>query len=300
MFGIAYRMLGSVSEAEDVVQNAFLRMHEGAPGTVRSPRAYATTVTTRLAIDELRSARRRRESYVGTWLPEPLITDSPGQPEQQAERQPEQQAERQDTISLAALVMLERLTPVERAVFVLRTAFDYDYDGIAEIVGKSAENCRQILRRARRRVTQDEPRFSADPAHRDELARRFLAAAANGDIAQLESMLSADVVFYGDGGGAAQALREPVTGRTRVARFVVGLTRQAGRRGLQVLPVPVNGEPGVLVANAAGAVIGVMVLQIGDGQVLAIRNVLNPEKLRHLSDPAPTSAQMHWPSGPTA
>jgi RNA polymerase sigma-70 factor (TIGR02957 family) len=277
MFGIAYRMLGSASEAEDVVQDAFVRLQEHPPGEARNPAAFVTTITTRLAIDELRSARRRRESYVGTWLPEPVITDPAGQPEAQAERQ--------DTISLAALVLLERLTPVERAVFVLRTAFSYDYDDIAEIVGKSAANCRQILRRARTRVALDEPRFDADSAHRDELARRFLAAAAEGDTAALEKMLSADVVFYGDGGGNAPALREPVTGRTRVARFVAGITRQVLGRGLRVIPVLVNGEAGVLAVDAAGNVVGVTAVQASGGQVVAIRNILNPDKLRHLTPP---------------
>jgi len=277
MFGIAYRMLGSASEAEDVVQEAFLRLQEHPPGQARNPAAYVTTVTTRLAIDELRSARRRRESYVGTWLPEPVITDPAGQPEAQAERY--------DAISLAALVLLERLTPVERAVFVLRTAFSYDYDDIAEIVGKSPANCRQILRRARSRVAQDEPRFAADSARRDELARRFLAAAADGDVAALETMLSADVVFYGDGGGNAPALRAPVTGRARVARFVAGITRQVVGLGLTIQPVLVNGEPGVLAVDAAGVVVGVMAVQARDGQVVAIRNILNPDKLAHLTPP---------------
>jgi RNA polymerase sigma-70 factor (TIGR02957 family) len=275
MFGIAYRMLGSVSEAEDVVQDAFLRIQEHPPTGIRNPAAYVTTVTTRLAIDELRSARRRRESYAGTWLPEPVVTDPAAQPEPHAERY--------DTISLAALVMLERLTPVERAVFVLRTAFGYDYDDIAGIVGKSAANCRQILKRARGRVTRDEPRFTADPARRDELARRFLTAAADGDIAGLEQLLSADVVFYGDGGGNAAALAEPVTGRTRVARFVAGITRQAVARGLRILPVLVNGDPGVLAVDPAGAAVGVMAVQSDGHQVVAIRNILNPDKLAHLA-----------------
>jgi RNA polymerase sigma-70 factor (TIGR02957 family) len=275
MLGIAYRMLGSVSEAEDVVQDAFLRIQEHPPPDLRNPAAYVTTVTTRLAIDELRSARRRRESYVGTWLPEPVITDPAGQPEPQAERH--------DTISLAALVMLERLTPVERAVFVLRTAFSYDYDDIAEIVGKSTANCRQILRRARSRVAADEPRFEVNAAQRDELARRFLTAAQEGDIAGLEKLLSADVVFYGDGGGNAAALLEPVTGRARVARFVAGIMRQVLSRGLEIRLVLVNGDPGALAVDPAGAVVGIMAVQADGGQVAAIRNILNPDKLAHLT-----------------
>jgi RNA polymerase sigma-70 factor (ECF subfamily) len=279
MFSVAYRMLGSVGEAEDVVQEAFARMQERAPGDIRTPAAYAMTVTTRLAIDELRSARRRRESYTGTWLPEPMITDLASQPEQQAELH--------DTVSMAALVMLERLTPAERAVFVLRTAFGYDYAEIAEIIGKSAANCRQILRRARSRITQDEPRFTADPAHRDELARLFLAAATNGDIAQLEKLLSADVVYDGDGGGKVPALARPVTGRTRVARLVVGLTRAAASRGLQLVPVPINGGPGLLAVDAAGTVVGVLALHVSDGQVRAIRAIVNPDKLTHLTRPSP-------------
>lgn len=273
MFGIAYRMLGSVAEAEDVVQEAFLRMHE-RPADMDSPKAYAATVTTRIAIDELRSARKRRERYVGTWLPEPIITAGADDPQANAELR--------ESISLAFLAMLERLTPVERAVFVLREAFGYGFEEIGRIVDKTDTNCRQILTRARGRLAETQPRFPADPDRRDELARAFVAAATTGDLAGLEQVLAEDVVFYGDGGGKAQAVREPVFGRLRVARFIAGIGRQAERYDARVEPLLVNGDPGGRIVDPSGRVFAVFALEIADGQIVAIRNVLNPDKLRHL------------------
>lgn len=273
MFAIAYRMLGSVAEAEDVIQEAFLRMHQDST-EVESPEAYATTVTTRLAIDHLRSARVRRESYVGDWLPEPLVG---------AADDPADRAEQADSLSLAFLVVLERLAPVERAVFLLREVFAYDYDGIAGIVGKSPANCRQILARARRRVREAGHRSEPSRERRQELAQRFFAACWAGDLAGLEAVLAEDVAFHGDGGGKAPAIAQPVTGRTQVARFLLGLMRQVASRHLRLEPLLVNGVPGAAAWEADGRASAVFALHIVDGQVLAVHNVLNPDKLEHLA-----------------
>jgi RNA polymerase sigma-70 factor (TIGR02957 family) len=274
MFAIAYRMLGSVMEAEDVIQEAFLRLHRDTTEAA-SPEAYATTVTTRLAIDHLRSARLRREQYVGSWLPEPLLTTG-------EEFDPAARAETGDSLSVAFLVVLERLSPVERAVFLLRDVFEYEYDEIAAIVGKSPQNCRQILVRARAHIERARPRFTVSPSARDALAERFFAACRDGDLPGLERLLAEDVAFQGDGGGKAPAVRKPVLGRIQVARFMLGLVRQARRNELLVEPVVVNGQPGARIADAEGRTLSVLALDIADGQVRGIYNILNPDKLRHL------------------
>jgi RNA polymerase sigma-70 factor (ECF subfamily) len=276
MFSIAYRMVGSVAEAEDIVQEAFLRLHQSQPDALDSPEAYASTVTTRLAIDHLRSARVRRERYVGTWLPEPLLTG-----DERAD--PAWRVERDDTLSMAFLVLLETLSPVERAVFLLRDVFGYEYARIAEIVDKSEPNCRQILSRARRHVEERRPRFEASKRRRDELAGRFLAACRAGDIAALEQLLSDDVTFYGDGGGKAPAIATPATGQTRVARFLLGLVRQVGPIGGRLEPIEVNGQPGVRFVDRDGRLGAVLEITVGeDSRIAELRNVLNPDKLRHL------------------
>ncbi|HEX6331145.1 MAG TPA: RNA polymerase sigma-70 factor [Actinomycetota bacterium] len=276
LFSIAYRMVGSVSEAEDIVQEAFLRLHrEQSEGVViDSPKAWLSTVTTRLSINHIRSARVRRETYVGTWLPEPLLTD--------AAPDASQHAETADSLSMAFLVLLESLSPVERAVFLLREVFDYPYDEIASVVGKSEDNCRQILTRARRQVDAKRPRFEADRARREELARRFFQAATNGDTEGLLDLLAADVVAYGDGGGVAQAFPRPVHGKERVARLLQGVAERGLRLISQVDFVEINGQPGALFFDSEGLPFGVVVLDIADGFVQSIRAVANPEKLRHL------------------
>jgi RNA polymerase sigma-70 factor (TIGR02957 family) len=282
MFSIAYRMLGSVAEAEDVVQEAFLRLHRAPATEVQSVAAYAATVTTRLAIDQLRSARVRRERYVGSWLPEPLLTTD-------AESDPAVRAERADSLSLAFLVVLERLSPVERAVFLLREVFAYGYDEIGRIVEKSAVNCRQIFTRASRRIAAGKPRFEASRGRRDDLARAFFAACETGDVAGLEHVLAEDVVFDGDGGGKAPAIAKPIQGRVRVARFLLGLMRQAVIFNGRIEPATVNGQPGGRIVDGDGRLAAVFELQITDGRVQALRNVVNPDKLRHLGplvDPA--------------
>jgi RNA polymerase sigma-70 factor (ECF subfamily) len=269
LFSIAYRMLGSVAEAEDVVQDAFLR--RAAAGPVESEKAFLTTVTTRLAIDVLRSARHRREAYVGSWLPEPLV-----------EAEAPARVEGEETISLAFLLLLERLNPVERAVLVLRDAFDLPFAEIAEIVERGEDNCRQILSRARRRIADDRPRFDADPAERDALARRFLAAARDGDLEGLVAMLAGDAVLIGDGGGRARSIPRPMEGAAAIARAIVAFSAQAGEWGVTLEPVHVNGQPGFRSLDSEGRIVNVLGLVVEDGRITALHSVLNPAKLDHL------------------
>ena len=276
-FALAYRMLGSVAEAEDVVQDALLRLHDAltAGEEIRSPRAYAATVTTRLAIDQLRSARRRREHYVGDWLPEPLLTTD-------APEDPAVAAELADSLSTAFLVLLEQLSPQQRAALLLHDVFDYGYDEIAGIIGSSTANARQLAARARRHVDAGRPRFEASPARRNELAQRFFAAAREGDLEALEALLAEDVVLQGDGGGKVPALARAVRGRRRVARTMSAWARHMGRLGLQLEPAEVNGQPGAVLRDAGDAVIGVLTVDVADGRVAAVRSVVNPEKLGHV------------------
>jgi RNA polymerase sigma-70 factor (ECF subfamily) len=273
VFGIAYRMLGSVSEAEEVVQDAFVRLGGVEPDRVREPGALLTTIATRLSIDRLKSARAERESYVGAWLPEPLLVD---------EADVAGEAERADSISMAFLVLLESLSPLERAVFLLREAFDYGYAEIGEIIERTPENCRQIALRARRAVEERRPRFEASRAEREEIVARFFAAAEEGDSEALLGLLSADAVMYGDGGGKAPALGKPLHGRERVAKAIAGLVRTGSALGARAEPVWVNGQPGMRFLDPDGALINVVAVDVLDGQVQALRSVVNPEKLGHL------------------
>lgn len=268
-FAIAYRMLGSVAEAEDVVQESLLQLHQ-ARG-VDNAEAFLTTVTTRLAIDVLRSARARRETYVGSWLPEPLVeSDAPASVEDEA------------TISLGFLVLLERLTPDERAVLVLREAFDYDFAAIAEVVGKSEANCRQILARARRRIDDERPRFEPDPQQRRALAARFLDAAREGDMDGLIALLAPDAVLVGDGGGKARAIPAPMVGAARVARALAAFYAPAVEHGIALQPVLVNGQPGFRSVAADGRLVNVVELEVAGGAVARVHSILNPDKLGHL------------------
>jgi RNA polymerase sigma-70 factor, ECF subfamily len=270
LFSIAYRMLGSVAEAEDVVQEAFLRYHE-AGVEADSPKAYLATITTRLAIDQLRSVRARREVYPGEWLPEPLVDD-------EAVRH----AETADSLSLAFLHLLEKLSPVERAVFLLREVFDYPYDEVAKIVGKSPENCRQILSRAHAHIEEGRRRFDVSREEREEVARRFLAAWEEGDTGALVQLLAADATVFGDGGGKAPAVPAPLVGAEPVAKALIGWGRQAHERGFTHRSAMVNGEPGVIFYDEQGAVLWVAALEIAEGVVVAVRSILNPDKLSHL------------------
>lgn len=277
LFSIAYRMTGSVGDAEDLVQEAYARYaaarRDGV--TIDSPRAWLSTVTTRLAIDHLRAARRRREAYIGPWLPEPLVTDDgPG---------PAEHAEVADTLSQAFLVLLESLTPVERAVFLLHDVFGYDYPEIAEAVGKREDNCRQIAARARRRVEERRPRFEDDARRREELLERFLAACETGDVDHLKQLLAADAVLYSDGGGKAIAARRPIFGADRVARCMAGLARKRRRRtGWEDRRVAVNGHPGQVLIAPGGEISHVLTVDVADGAIQTIWIVRNPDKLRHL------------------
>jgi RNA polymerase sigma-70 factor, ECF subfamily len=270
LFAIAYRMLGSVDEAEDVVQDAFLRYQE-ADAEAESPKAYLATVTTRLAIDRLRSARARREVYPGEWLPEPLVDDDAAR-----------HAETADSLSLAFLHLLEKLAPVERAVFLLREVFGYPYEEIASIVGKSPENCRQILVRAHRHVEEGRRRFQVSREERDEVAARFLAAWEEGDTEALVEVLAPDATVYGDGGGKAPSLPQPLVGAERVAKALIGWGRQAVDRGLVHRPAVVNGDPGIVFYDADGTAVWVAAFDIAEGVVVAVRSVLNPDTLTHV------------------
>ncbi len=287
-FAIAYRMLGSVSEAEDVVQEALLRLHQAMEKgeQIASPRAYVATITTRLAIDELRSARVRRERYVGEWLPEPILTDEL--------EDPARQAEMADSLSLAMLVLLESLSPEQRAVLLLHDVFDYGYEEIARIVGKNEVNVRQLASRARRHVEQRRPRFQTSPEQRDELAQRFFAAAQAGDLVGLESLLAHDVVLTGDGGGKVPALAASLHGRARVAHALLTWARLTVHTpGVAVRPVGVNGSPGGLLLDGAGRIIGVWALDIADGEIQGISSIVNPDKLGHLGPTAGFNTLLH-------
>ena len=281
-FAVAYRMLGSVSEAEDAVQEGFLRLHRAASegAEIESPRAYLTATVTRICIDQLRSARVRRETYVGEWLPEPLVDDDPAR-----------HAEMADSLSLAFLVLLESLSPEQRAAFLLREVFDYPYDQIAEIVGKSEANARQLATRARRHVEERRPRFEASQQARDALADRFFAAIGEGKLEGLEELLAEDVVLHGDGGGKAPALARALHGRDRVSRTLRNWVK-VGMRVVEISwrRVEVNGQPGAITFDPDGRVINVMALDIADGRIQAIRSVVNPDKLHHLGEVADINA----------
>ena len=278
MFSIAYRMMGGVAEAEDIVQEALLRLDRALEDgqQIRSPRAFVATVTTRLAINELRSARARREEYVGEWLPEPIITDGSDDPAQHAEMA--------DSLSLALLVLLERLSAEQRAVLLLHDVFDYDHAQIAEIIGKSQDNVRQLATRARRQIEQRRPRFQTTREQREELARRFFAAAEQGDLAGLEALLAHDVELTADGGGKVPALARTLRGRSRVARTLIGYAVRLAARaaGVSVQPVEVNGGPGALYLDAQKRLIAVGALDIAGGQITGINVIVNPDKLAHL------------------
>lgn len=269
VFGIAYRMLGTVSEAEDVVQETWLRIRKNEQ-PIDDVRAWLSTVATRLAIDRLREARRKREVYVGPWLPEPVVEGVARDP-----------AELADSLSLAFLTLLERLNPVERAVFLLREVFDYDYGEVATIVGKTESACRQILKRARDHIDAARPRFEPDPQARERIVGEFFRALGSGDLSTMESLLADEVVWYSDGGGKAQAARNPITGRDKVLRFLVGLNRRA-QEDTRYEPAHINGHPGFLI-YVAGALYLALVAEVTDGRIARFFAIVNPDKLAHLT-----------------
>jgi RNA polymerase sigma-70 factor (ECF subfamily) len=270
LFSIAYRMLGTVSEAEDVVQEAFARYQRLDRAEVESPPALLTTMVTRIAIDQLRSARVQRERYVGEWLPEPIVGEA-------------DRLEVAESLSMAFLVLLESLSPVERAVFLLHEVFDYRYGEIAPIVGRTEEHCRQIAHRARRHVDARRPRFEPSAAARDALASRFFAACEDGDTEALLEMLAEDCVLYGDGGGKAPAFGHPLEGANKVARALAAFARIGADLGLRIELATVNGQPGARFMAPDGLLLNVVALDVaGDGRIHAVRSVANPDKLSHL------------------
>ena len=272
LFGIAYRILGSVVEAEDVVQDAFVKWQRVPEDRARSPRAYLSSTVTRLAIDHLRSARVQRESYVGPWLPEPLLTsdDDIGA-----------QMELSDSLSTAFLVVLERLSPSERAAFVLREVFDYPYEDVAAILEKSEAACRQLVHRAKQAVAAERPRFPASAQQQQRLTDRFVEACAGGDVNALLAVLTEDAVLVSDGGGNARAAKKPIAGRDRVARFLLGITAQAPA-GFTVDVVSINGGAGVLLRVDGNPYVVVTVE--GDGNAIrTVHIIANPDKLKSVA-----------------
>jgi RNA polymerase sigma-70 factor (ECF subfamily) len=271
-FGVAYRMLGSVSEAEDVAQEALLALTR-QEARIEEPSAWVTTVTTRLSINVLKSARVRREAYVGPWLPEPMLEDlAPG---------PAAKAELADSLSLALLVLLEQLNPVERAAYLLREVFGYEYAEIAGVIERTEVNSRQLVTRARKRLEASRPRFDADEAARDALLERFLAAAEEGDLEALEEMLAQDAVLYADHGGKAMAPPEPLVGARLISRFMAAVGRLPHDE-LESQMVKVNGQLGRVVRDPAEQVLSVLTVDVVGGRIQAIRVVRNPDKLQHL------------------
>src|SRR5215472_12905421 len=268
LFGLAYRLLGSAVDAEDVVQDAYLRWQGADQSSIAAPRAWLAKVVTNLSLNQLASARARRERYAGPWLPEPVLT------EDGALGPLEDVTQRESVL----LVLLERLTPAERAVFVLREAFGYSHGETAQILELSEANCRQLQRRARERITQERPRFRPEPGRSRSLANRFLAAARAGDLRSLEQMLASDVTAWTDGGGKVTAARRPVAGRTRVARYLAGAIGKFGA-GARAVFAEVNGEPAIVGINGS-TVVGVLVLEVSGGEISAVRAVANPDKLR--------------------
>jgi len=276
-FAVAYRMLGSVADAEDVVQEGLLRMHqaEEAGERIESRRAYLSTVVTRLSIDELRSARARREEYFGEWLPEPVV-------ETAAEPGPAEHAELADTLSMSFMVLLESLSPEQRAAFLLHDVFDFPYEQIADVVGKNEPATRQLVSRARKAVSARRPRFEASPEKREELADRFFAAVFEGEVEDLKEMLAEDVEMTGDGGGKVPALGRIMQGAAQIAS-AIGKWGIIGRRsGSSFHRVEINGQPGALIVDAEGNPYSAIDLDIRDGKVHAIHAVVNPDKLAHL------------------
>jgi RNA polymerase sigma-70 factor (ECF subfamily) len=275
LFSIAYRMLGSVTDAEDMLQEAFIRWRQTSSDEVRSPRAFLVTIVTRLCINHLESARVRREEYVGEWLPEPLVTDPKSDPSQVLRVD--------ESLSMAFLVLLERLTSRERAVFLLREIFEYEYSEIAVILGQSEANCRQILRRARQHVSEARPRFRASSEERNNLLERFLQATSQGDMDGLVDLLASDVVLHSDGGGKALAVPNLIFGADKVARGILGSLEKLVPRNLLTRMALINGQPGI-VSYLSGKPYSVLTMDTSEGRIRAIYVLTNPEKLAHLPE----------------
>ncbi|KOV80507.1 RNA polymerase sigma24 factor [Streptomyces sp. NRRL WC-3618] len=273
LFSIAYRILGSVGEAEDAVQETWLRF-DGSATRPTSAKAFLSATVTRIAIDVLRSARVRREQYAGPWLPEPLLADP--------YQDPARAAELADSVSMAALLLLERLSPLERSVFVLREVFGFGFDEVATAVGRSEPACRQLLVRARRHMRAGRPRFEADRQERRELATRFFDALRDGDVVGLRDLLAADVSMVGDGGGKAPQLARAVVGAENVARLLASVIPWLARVDVTFEPHEINAQPGAIFRDRDGKVLHILALDVLDGQIRTIRSVINPDKLGHL------------------
>lgn len=273
LFSIAYRILGSVAEAEDAVQETWLR-YESTATRPASPKAFLSAVVTRISIDVLQSARVRRETYVGPWLPEPLLADP--------YEDPARSAELADSVSMAALLLLERLSPLERAVFVLRDVFAFDFPAIASAVGRSEAACRQLAVRARRHMDDGRPRFEADRREREELATHFFDAIHDGDVDALRELLAADVQIVGDGGGKAPAFAKGVVGADNVARVLASNIPLLAEVDASIEPREVNGQPGAILLDRDGKVAGAMTIEVLGGRIQTIRSVTSPDKLGHL------------------
>ncbi|HEY7265355.1 MAG TPA: RNA polymerase sigma-70 factor [Trebonia sp.] len=284
LFSIAYRILGSVSEAEDAVQETWLR-YEASPTEPASTKAFLSAVVTRVSIDVLRSARIRREAYVGPWFPEPLLSDP--------YQDPERSAELADSVSMAALVLLERLSPLERAVFVLREVFAFSFREIASAVGRSEAACRQLAMQARRHMDAGRPRFEADRRERDRLADRFFDAFRDGDVDRLRELLAADVQLVSDSGGKAPQWGKGIFGAENVARVLAGIVAPFVQIGVVVELHELNGQPGAIFRDRDGKVVNTWTLDILDGQIQAIRTVLNPDKLGHVGPVADAWTVLH-------
>ena len=273
LFGIAYRMLGSVTDAQDMVQESYLRWQQAADESIRSPRAWLTTVVTRLCISHLQSARVKRETYVGPWLPEPLVDEHGGDPADTSQLA--------DSLSLAFLVLLETLSPTERAVFILREGFDCEFSDIASIVEKSEANCRQILARARKRIDERKPRYDVVRTDADKLVATFVTAVRNGDVETLITTMSDDVALVLDAGGKPGALLRPIHGAEPIARVLINVLRKIGPEPGEIRPATINGLPG-FVRFKDGHAQGVMAFGITGGRIQALFSITNPDKLRHL------------------
>lgn len=278
LFAIAYRMLGTAMEAEDIVQEAFLRFQSTPRETIQSPQAFLRTITTRLCLDHLKSAKVQRETYIGPWLPEPILTA-----QQSDMLNPSQSLSQKESISMAFLVMLERLTPIERAVFILREVFDYGYDEIAEIVDKSETACRKVLSRAKQHVQNNQPRYESTPAKHQELLTAFVHALGEGKVEDLTNMLAKDVTMWADGGGQISAATRPLVGYEAVMKFFMGLWRLApGAGGIDLVIAEVNGQPAMIALDAQGIMFVIDAESDGE-RILNIRSVRNPEKLARLN-----------------
>jgi RNA polymerase sigma-70 factor (ECF subfamily) len=277
LFAIAYRMLGSATDAEDVLQDAWLRFSAAKPEEIRSAKAYLTTIVTRLCLDRLKSARATREEYVGPWLPEPIAT---------TDRGPERSLAQAESVTLAFMVLLETLTPEERAVFLLREVFDYEYAEIADMLDLSSANCRQLFHRAKERLAERKPRFQNSVDEKRPLVERFVHAFSAGDEAELTSVLAADVGFWSDGGGKVLAAKRPVFGREAVAHMLVGFRRTGPANGIDLKSVrleivDVNDEPAMLI-RIDGRLDSVYTMTVADGAITAMRVVRNPDKLTYI------------------